>query len=259
MIPPKCLRSTCPRRQRKGGMCDVHHAALVRQGLAGRVDAAPVIEHIKALQRLGWTLDQIAQAARVGVKVPQSILRTGRTKVTAATRSGILSVPLEPKASQRGVSALATRRRVQALMRLGWSSAAVGPRVGMTGPVLLASVAADRVSFALELRVKKVYKKLAVTPGPSRHARVLATRLGYMSPAAWTDETIGIPEVRVNLTGYDEYVVSALMAGEAVESARADRREAALRLSERGISSREVARVIGVEYSTACAYLREAA
>jgi hypothetical protein len=191
-----CSRPGCTRTRNKGGVCRTHYAALSKAGLVGYKPAAPVVERIKALQALGWTLARIAEAAGVGATVPQAILAKGRARVLVSTHRGIMSVPLVPCESMRGVDALPTRRRVQALMRIGWPSRVVAERVGMTSKVLLACVSDTRVSYSLAHRVADVYRELASRSGPSRHARVLATRLGYAPPAAWDYVDIDDPRAR---------------------------------------------------------------
>lgn len=191
-----CSRPGCTRTRNKGGVCRTHYALASKAGTVGYKPSAPVVEHINRLRDLGWTLAQIAEEAGVGATVPQATLAKKRARVLVSTYRGIMSIPLARRGSMRGVDATGTRRRVQALMRIGWPSREVAARVGTNPHALLVRLSDERVSYAFAHRIADLYEELARTPGPSRHARTLAAHLGYPAPASWDDGQIDNPRAK---------------------------------------------------------------
>jgi hypothetical protein len=241
-----CIRPGCFRARHRGGLCNPDYAEASRLGLVGFRPSGPVIEHIERLQSLGWTLDQIAEAAGVGETVPSSVLSRRPEKVRLSTHRGIMSVPLVGRASRRGMDATGTRRRVQALMRLGWSTEVVAGRLGTTRKSLMTTMTKPCVSYRFAYKVATLYRELGGEPGPSARARIYAESRGYPSPAAWSDGAIDDPRATPNFTGYDEDRVQAYMTGERpADLTKADRVEAAVRLVNDGLTPLEAARVLG--------------
>lgn len=241
-----CIRPDCFRSRHQSGLCNTCYAEASRAGLVGYMPTAPVVERINRLRDLGWTLEAIAREAGIGAGVPSSILTRHPERVLLSTHRGIMSVPLVRKASRLGVDATGTRRRVQALMRIGWPTREVAHRIGMAPGVLMRTLPKARVSHRLALAVAAVYRELGQIPGPSRNARIYAAARGYVSPAGWEDDAIDNPNATPNHTGYDEDRVQAYMAGERpADLTKADRAEAAARLVDGGLTPLEAARRLG--------------
>jgi hypothetical protein len=92
-----------------------------------------------------------------------------------------------------------TKRRIQALVALGWTlgeiAAACGKRSGnaWTCEVLRS----DRVHSSTEAIVRVVYDRMSMTrpEGPYRNRqRITAERKGYAPPLAWDEDTIDDPD-----------------------------------------------------------------
>jgi transcriptional regulator with XRE-family HTH domain len=106
----------------------------------------------------------------------------------------------------REIDSIGVRRRLQALMCLGWDAEEIARRLGVSHSrvqKLRNQVAPVRRS-TLE-RVDAVYNELAMTPGPTDHMgnwlRAKAKRLGYAPPLAWDNDTIDDPDARPNRSG----------------------------------------------------------
>ena len=134
-----------------------------------------------------------------------------------------------------------TRRRLRALMRIGWSAELIAQHtdVGMSTIQALTSRTTIKVVYRrTNDRIIKVYDELSGRPGPSKEAVKHATRLGYVSPLAWEYVDIDDPSAEpVGLTGryivgdyIDEAAVLRRMAGEMVTLTKAERIEVVTRL-----------------------------
>lgn len=191
-----CSRPVCNEPAKYGcrQMCEHHYRKTVRMGINGYVPAEPVREHVTKLRALGWTWEQIGTAAGVSSWVPHKA-GTGQTRrLLKACADAILAVPLEPRASQRGVDPTGTRRRVQALAWMGWPCEQVANRAGTTRSTLRTLILhGRRVSYSLARRVAAVYDELCMQPGPSRVAAGRAKGFGFAPPLAWDETTIDDP------------------------------------------------------------------
>lgn len=188
----------------------------ILRGKAAYVDAAPARAHIKKLQAAGLGWKRIAALAGLAESNVYPLLygrpdRNGgqpRTKARASTINAILTVPL-PSIDQLGarvpIDATGTRRRLQALQRLGWSLTQVADRAGLTDRQPLDRAMRDDTTSAGTARaVRDVYDQLwdqqppkATTRGAASAAarvRNKAARLGWHPPLAWDDESIDSPD-----------------------------------------------------------------
>jgi len=195
----KCSRPVCTAPAAPGcrGMCESDYRRRIRMGVFGYRDAEPARAHVEALRGLGWTYEQIAEAAGVSTWVPHK-LAIGQTKhLWPESEQAILQVPLEPRGSHRGVDSAGTRRRVQALSWMGWPCAEVARRAGIPVATLRTLILPSRrISYTLARQVAAVYEQLSCIPGPSKGAAAKARQLGFAPPAAWDDDRIDNPKAR---------------------------------------------------------------
>jgi hypothetical protein len=99
----------------------------------------------------------------------------------------------------RIIDATGTRRRLEALMWLGWSRAVVGRRAGVSATNMTRLRNATTVTTATAARIADVYDELSMSlPTGSAQAianvQNLARRRGYLPPLAWDDDTIDDPD-----------------------------------------------------------------
>jgi hypothetical protein len=202
MTNTKCSRHVCDKPAKYGcrGMCESDYRRTVRKGINGYVPTESVREHIAKLRALGWTWVQISEAAGVSTWVPHKA-GTGRTRWMLKDRAdAVLRVPLTPQVSHRGVDSAGTRRRVQALAWMGWTTAEVARRAGTTANTLRTLILPDRrVSFSLAHRVAEVYEQLSHLQGPSKGAAGKARQLNFAPPLAWDEDTIDAPTASPDL------------------------------------------------------------
>ncbi|MDT0302949.1 hypothetical protein [Streptomonospora wellingtoniae] len=196
MSAPDCRHRDCAEPVQTRGYCESHYRKRLRMGLCGWRDAAPARAHIRRLRDLGWTWQQIGEAAGLSTWVPLRVATDGPGRhVRADTEKALLSVPPEPRGSHRGTDSAGTRRRVQALAWMGWPAAEVARRAGVNPRSLQALMQPSRrLSFDLAARVARAYEELCMAPGPSKVAAGKARQLGFLPPLAWDADLIDLPE-----------------------------------------------------------------
>lgn len=98
------------------------------------------------------------------------------------------------------IDATGTRRRLQALSRLGWATRILAERIGRNHVNVLEIMKdQDRVYVETAEIIKRLYDDLSMvppeeTPG-SKRVRTFAAKKHYAPPLAWDDETMDDPEV----------------------------------------------------------------
>lgn len=169
------------------------------------VDAEPVREHIRSLSAAGMGWKRVARAARVANGTMYVILygngatdpkerRPPRKRIRRDIAERILAVRLD-LANGVKIDATGSRRRLQALVALGYSRASLCRLLGIlpSNATELFDGRRREVTVRTARAVAAVYDRLSMTPGPSARARRDAARLGYLVPAAWDDDEIDDP------------------------------------------------------------------
>ena len=85
--------------------------------------------------------------------------------------------------------ALGTRRRIQALMRIGWSTNQIADRsgVGLGTVSRVANSERPRVWRSVAAAISETYDALCMTPGPAPVVARRAAARHWPSPLAWDD------------------------------------------------------------------------
>jgi len=149
---------------------------------------------------------------------------------------------------QRIVSTLGTRRRVQALNRLGWSNQVIAREAGVHPPNMTRLLnRSDTMTVTVAARIADVYERLSMTlPPPSQavaNVRNRARRLGYPPPLAWDDiDNDPEPQWGGRDCDVDPVVVMRLLEGRRVQSTRAEKEAAMARWVADGGSRNELAK-----------------
>lgn len=91
-----------------------------------------------------------------------------------------------------------TERRLQALVASGYSQAQIAREMSTHESWLsrLVNGYGHSVNAETVARVKQVYDRLAMTPGPSDRARRQARERGWAPPLAWDDDDIDNPAAK---------------------------------------------------------------
>jgi DNA-binding CsgD family transcriptional regulator/DNA-binding Xre family transcriptional regulator len=191
-----------------------------RQALYGRwapfVDAAPAREHVRACMAAGLGTRRICAISGVSRAALVSLLygtqRTSgppvpATRIRPETAERLLAVQISTDNLAGGVcvDAIGTRRRLQALVAIGWSRAELGRRIGVTPQNFTSLLATGQVTVRTAAAVRALYDALSMQPRsaddhPTRininRARHSAAAAGWVPPLAWDDEDIDDPAAR---------------------------------------------------------------
>jgi hypothetical protein len=157
-----CARSGCNATATARVWCESDYRRQIRMGRVGYRDAGPARAHVRQLRRLGWPYEPLAKTAGVSAWVVHK-LDTGITRrLLSESEAAVLSVPLVPYRSRRGVDGTGTYRRLEALQWQGWPPAVVAARLGLS-PYTLRSMAGrgQRVSYRVALGMARVFREMS--------------------------------------------------------------------------------------------------
>jgi hypothetical protein len=196
------------------GDCRAAHAAYekhrVRETAYGRwrpfVDAASARAHVEGLQAAGMGWRRVARTAGLTPGVVRRLVygnpgRAPSQRIRPDTAAKILAVTLD-LADRQLVDAAGTRRRIQALVAIGWSQTRIATRLDMLVTNLITLSRRDRVTVAKRRAVAKLYDELwnVEPPAGTRWERIsviraqnLARREGWPRPMDWDDDRIDDP------------------------------------------------------------------
>ena len=168
------------------------------------VDAAQARQHIQVLRDVGIGVDQIAKLAGLssshlrGLIYPSSRGKPPFQKVRRETAERILAVPADDtsRAANSHVDATGTRRRLQALVTVGWAQAWLARELHRSPANLRRSMTSESVTARTAQLVNDMYERLWDAPPPrqtiaqrnaSDAARAHATQHRWLPPLAWDD------------------------------------------------------------------------
>lgn len=138
--------------------------------------------HILWLRSQGVGLRTISEQSGVARSTLAKLGR--RNRISATSEARILAVQPAP----RRVDGTGTRRRLQALIAVGWSGASLAARMGWSTSNLWTLILGDGlVAARTAAKVAGVYDELWNQAGPSARARNLAAKRGWVPPLAWDD------------------------------------------------------------------------
>lgn len=239
------------------------------------VDAAPVREHIRALRAAGIGVEQIAMLAGISTSHVRELADPGRDgnpsirRVRPETAQRILRVRIDQanRAPRSHVVATGTRRRLQALIAVGWPHDELATRLGRSSAGLRRSMLSDSVTAQTAQDVGALYEQLwNLRPPQSTDdqrtaadaARALAAERGWLPPLAWDDiDTDPDPRHHTERPAtdddLDEIAIERALAGDGVRLEHltpAEQDEVVRRLTERGKSIRDIAQQLATTKRT---------
>jgi hypothetical protein len=144
----------------------------------------------------GFSIRSIADASGVAAATISELNRGVCSGLKVVTENLILSVTAEKILSRPNregfVPNIGARRRLQALMVIGYRHSDISAKLGFNSALVL-NQAGNWISRRKHDKVKDVYGQLWNRPGPSARTRGRAASLGYLPPLAWDDESIDDP------------------------------------------------------------------
>lgn len=239
-----------------------------RERIYGRwqpyVDAGPVREHIAALRGAGIGVERIAQLAGLSVGHIRQLAERGRDgrpatqRVRQSTATRVLGIGDASPAPHSRIDATGTRRRLQALVAIGWPAELLADLLGRRPSSLQRSMVGASVTARTARDAASLYQRLwNISPPQTTDARraaadaarVHSATQGWLPPLAWdnidTDPTPTMstagPSQRNDI---DEIAVERALAGDGVfydNLTSAEQEEVIRRLTGRGRSIRDIA------------------
>ena len=181
-------------------------------GKVSYVSADPARAHVRALQAQGMGWQRIARHAGISCSVMWKLLYGDRSRpqvpskrIRSATEAAILGVTLD-LGDAACVDGTGTRRRLQALVAVGWPRSQIATRIGMArsnfGKVIQGT---GNVYSGTAKAAVALYDELwdqTPTRGRARSIRY-ATLAHWAVPMAWDTETIDDPTAKPDLGEHD--------------------------------------------------------
>lgn len=184
-----------------------------RQTAYGRwqpyIDAASARAHVLALVAEGVGTKRIAALSGVSTGVLSKLLyghpnadgtrRPPTARVRQHTLDRLLSVTAEQLAGGARISSVGTRRRLRALVVVGWSQSKIAAQLGVEAGNFGVLLYGDETTVRTARRVAELYDRLWDTAPPeathrdkiaASRARNYAQARGWAPPLAWDEDTI---------------------------------------------------------------------
>jgi hypothetical protein len=213
-----CIHPGCTLKREHKTLCRGHRLQQVQKTGIGFIDSTPAREKIALLQERGWSFLHIGAAADVPPSTVRRIARGVGTRAYGPTVKAIAAIEVT---EGRWIDSTGTARRLQALVRIGWSYDEISRRSGVNDASLRIVQTRPRVAATTASAVAAVYDDLYHTDGPSTSAMAAGRRCGFAPPDAWDETTIDDPDAEPWAVSPepDPVLVERVVAG------RFDRRE----------------------------------
>ena len=239
------------------------------------IDADPVRQHIAALRAAGIGVERIAALAGLSVSHTRELAEPGRgnsrgtrrVRPRTATRVLRIGVNETSRAPHSRVDATGTRRRLQALIAIGWPAELLANLLGRRLNSLHRSMTGESVTARTAHDVATLYERLWNCRPPrmtgeqraaADAAQAHAAAQGWPTPLAWddidTDPTPPAPTAQLlQRDDIDEIAVERALAGDNItydDLTPVEQQEVIRRLSARGTSIRDIAARLGTTKRT---------
>lgn len=182
------------------------------------VDAAPVRNHVKAIQATGMSLNNLADVTAVSASNLSRLMypNSGRPPIsqmrpeTAATLLAYWP-RLDDYSDPAVIDATGTRRRLRALAAIGWPVTQINRHVNFCNVKTLEDGrSATHVTARLARAVRDFYtwasigtaEDHGITPWLAKRGRGYAARHSWEAPSVWDEDTIDNPDALPEWTGF---------------------------------------------------------
>lgn len=235
-LRPPCTCPPCVEGSRRAWKTSRIQAS---RGGSPPVPVGPVARHVKNLVESGRTVTSIAREAGISPTTVWDIHTGRRDPVLRSTAAKLLAVkPAVDDATL--VDATGAVRRLRALVVMGHRQDTLAAEVGCAYTYIsqLTHMKFPMITARLDRDVRRVYEKLWMAVGPSKHGPSRAKRYGWYGPLAWDDDTIEDPksvpqtDAPVPVATEGGNVAARWLMGEAVILAPETRKEVLLHLFE---------------------------
>ncbi|MFE3276389.1 hypothetical protein [Nocardia sp. NPDC059239] len=166
------------------------------RGIPAFVPLAEPASHLDTLYNWGFSDHAIAAAAGMDQKSVWKIRHRVHDKVSIECAARIMAVTHVPVPAQSGMKVpnIGTKRRIQALLAIGWKLDDLGQLAGVSGRQFSQYNTRTWVQYETWAKVRELYEELSGTPGSSRYGETRARNSGYLPPLAWEGHDIDHPQ-----------------------------------------------------------------
>lgn len=239
----------------------------------GLVDAEPARQHVRTLMASGIGWKRVASLAGVPVDNVCKLIygapgRTPSKRIRPASSDALLAVTAGRDSLAEGscVDPAGTRRRLRALIALGWSQSKLAARLGMTGANLGTLIRGDSaVQKRTADKVVVLYAQLSMTlpPQVTHHEKVAAARSrnyakkrGWLPPLAYDDGDLDAPEGQPAAIHQDDdaggdyldhAAIERRIAGDRVRITKTEAAEVVHRMRAAGRSWNDIETITGLK------------
>lgn len=196
------------------------------------VDAHPARAHVQQLLKT-LTISQIEQRSGINRTTIRVLIgdfpgRPASKRTKKKTEHALLAIKPELIGTETSglCHPVGTRRRLQALMTLGWTGRYLTGRLGASTRTITTIVYDTNdtpIQVGTRIKVTELYDELSMTiPPPSRartRIRNIAKTNGWLPPLAWDDDKIDNPKPqnshtvqRKNSEPFDEIAIEAVLS-----------------------------------------------
>lgn len=208
-----CIRPGCTRKREHKTLCRGHRLQQLEKTGVGFIDSTPAREKIALLLEHGWSFHRIGAAVDVP---PSTVRRIGRgvgSRAYGPTVKAIAAIMVT--GGGLSVDSTGTARRLQALVRIGWTYEEISRRSGVNDASLRVVSVRPRVAVTTAAAVAAAYDDLYHSDGPSIQAMSAGRRCGFAPPDAWAEDTIDDPNAspRTVDVEVDEVLVARVVSG----------------------------------------------
>jgi hypothetical protein len=174
------------------------------RGIKRVIDAGKAQAHVRSLvSRHGLSLRGIAEAAGISAYIVSNLNRGLKAEVHRDTEKALLAVTPEAVLARPNAEGMVPniggRRRIQALMAMGWRHQDLTPMLGIN----TANIVHQQGEWFTKRKhdaIKRLYDQLWDKRGPATALSITrVTKAGYAPPMAWDDATIDDPNAQPEL------------------------------------------------------------
>ncbi|GAA4175968.1 hypothetical protein [Gryllotalpicola koreensis] len=227
----------------------------------GFVDPAKSLNRIRELMEFGMGVHTIEHRSGVSRETVEKIL-AGQPKVRRSTEERILALIPDHSTATPGarIPSTGARRRIEALIAVGWSLAAQAEEMGLYGPQMVRLLRSTQITSDLNRRIGEHYSRLWNQNPPMTNqyerraykgALKWAKEKGFVAPLAW-DDIDNDPEPPLSEVApiCDEVKVDLAMEGKSVTLNRLERELLVRKAHDLRWSDNRTADVSGIDSRT---------
>ena len=226
------------------------------------VPATRARNHIRVLSAAGIGHRRVAALASVSAGYVVDIGSGVTKRVAPDVERRIVAIAPDSSSFAAGqlIPAIGVTRRLQALVRVGWSPASIGRVIGMERTNVSRMLTATRVTVRTHETIAEAYEELWNAAPPdgdvwerrtAAASRRRAAAAGWIAPLGWDDiDTDPAPPVIDEPDGIDVVAVELAVQGARVALTTDERRDAVRQMHARGHGDRLIAHILDVSEKT---------